>query len=394
MNLKAYNPAWAQHEAMHAATARWFRRGLLTSEQQQAIQTAYPLDFYRPGLFLRIGLFIFAYIGASGMVGLLAVITSFDHLESLAFIAAIGTWLALEFFIRSSRLYHAGADNALLYMALGWAALWLTAVLDDVLPSISSSSLLSSIQTTLLLGPLFLLGLLATIRFADRVVAFATYCLLLLLITIWLLQLPFGRLVLPFILMAVSAGAYQLVALLSKRPDYTYYQRCLVVLKVLSLSSLYLAGNYYVVREGNAVLGGDYLSAQIPSAPVFYLLTALVPLLYIRVGLRHPSRVWLLTGLAAAAFSLFTLRHYRAVLPTEIAAVLFGLLLILLAVWAARYLRPTRHGLTSLAQDEQPPLFNLESLIVAETAVVPTAPEPTFQFGGGHSGGAGADGTY
>jgi hypothetical protein len=396
MNLKAYNPIWAYHEAMRAAAARWHRRKLLTNEQQQTIRVAYPLDFYRPGLFLRIGLFIFACIGASGMVGMMALITQFNHFKPLAFVAAICTWVALEFFIKSSRLYHAGADNAMLYMALGWAGTWLTAVLDDALPSPISyqSSPLGGIHTTLLLGPLFLLCLVATIRYADRVVAAATYCILLLLIIVWLLQLPFGRLLLPFLLMAVSMGTYQLVALLSKRPDYPYYRRCLLILKVLALVTFYLAGNYYIVREGNALLSGDYLVRQIPLAPIFYVFTALIPLIYIGIGLRRPDRVWLLTGLAAAAFSLFTLRHYRTVLPPEIAAVLVGLLLVVIAIWTTRYLRPARHGLTSLPDDAQPPHFNLESLLVAETATVPTAPEAGFQFGGGHSGGGGATGVY
>jgi hypothetical protein len=395
MNIKAYNPVWAYREAMQAAAARWQRRGLLTAAQQQTIQAAYPLDFYRPGLFLRIGLFIFACIGAFGGIGFVALLTELDHFKTLALLSTLGTFAALEFFIRSSRLYHAGPDNALLYIALGWAAALLTMVLDEALPlAWHYAASFGNGYVSLLLGPLLLLFLLATMRYADRLVAAATYLLCLALVANWLLQLPMGRLLLPFALMLLAVGLYRLVALLRRRPDYLYYRACLRVVKILTLVTFYLAGNYYIVREGNALLSGSFMSQQIPFAPVFYLFTALVPLLYVAVGLRRFSRIWLLTGLAALAFSLFTLRYYRSLLPPEIAAVLAGLVLLTVAVWAARYLRPARHGLTSLPDDEQPPHFNLESLVVAQTAVVPAAPTPGFQFGGGHSGGGGADGTY
>jgi hypothetical protein len=65
-----------------------------------------------------------------------------------------------------------------------------------------------------------------------------------------------------------------------------------------------------------------------------------------------------------------------------------------LSLAALRYLRTPRHGLTAAPDDEATPHFNLESLIVAQTAHVPAAPEAGFQFGGGHSGGGGANSTY
>ncbi|SHK01246.1 hypothetical protein [Hymenobacter psychrotolerans] len=395
MNWKAYNPAWPLHEAMHAAASRWRRRSLLTPEQQLAIQAAYPLDFYRPGLFLRIGLFIFACIGACGGAGFFALLTELDHFRTVAMLGGFGTLAALEFFIRSSRLYHAGADQALLYIALGWFSVVLADVVQDAVPYSSRyDSSLGSSYLFLILGPLFLLFLAATIRYADRLVAAGTYLLLLLLLANWLLQVPAGRLVLPFVLMLASAAAYWLVKRLSQRPDYLYYRRCLMLLQALALATFYLAGNYYVVREGNAQLSGQHVSAQIPFALLFYLFTAVIPLVYIAIGLRRPSRIWLLTGLAAAAFSLFTLRYYRSIMPPEIAAVLAGAVLLALAAWAARYLRPARHGLTSLPDNDYPSHFNLEALVVAQTTTVPQAPALGFEFGGGHSGGGGADGNY
>lgn len=397
MSLKAYNPAWATHRAMHQAAARWHRRRLLSVEQQQAIVAAYPVDFYRPGLFLRIGLFIFTCIGAvagSAFVAVLGVSANVESVWALGVFSVLAYLGALELFIRDARLYHSGPDEALLYLALGWLAFLLTEAADALMPLSYGSSALGTGHLALLLLPLLLLLLLATIRYADRLVAAALYLTLLLLVANSLLQVPAGRLLLPFALMLIAAGTYQTVRRLRQRPDCLYYRSCLLVLEILTLASFYLAGNYYIVREGNAHLSSLYPSVQIPLAPLFYLFTALIPVVYIVVGLRQPSRVWLLMGLAAAAFSLFTLRYYRAILPPEIAAVLAGALLLGVAAWATRYLRPARHGLTSLPTDEQLPHFNLESLVVAQTATVPQPPPAGLEFGGGHSGGAGAEGTY
>jgi len=398
MKMKAYPSAWALQEAMQTATTRWLRRHLLTDTQHQALQAAYKPDFYRPGLFSRIGLMLFTCVGVAGAAALLAMFGAVARLEDfrlLGWAVALGCLGAQEIFIRELRHYRSGTDSALLYISLSVLALLLADWVESLTPLSSRYSAdFGSPYHTLVLLPLWGLLVLATLRYADRLVAAATYLVLLALLANWLLLFPMGRLLLPFALMLAAAGVHWLVRRLRQRPDYPYYRSCLLVLEVLTLATFYLAGNYYIVREGNAEISGLYLSEQIPLAPLFYLFTALIPLVYIVVGLRRPSRLWLLVGLAATAFSVFTLRYYRSVMPPELAAVLGGLFLLLLAVWAVRYLRPARHGLTSLADADQPTSFNLESLVVAQTAAVPAAPTPGFEFGGGQSGGAGASGTY
>jgi hypothetical protein len=158
---------------------------------------------------------------------------------------------------------------------------------------------------------------------------------------------------------------------------------------------VYAAGNYLVVREGNAeLLGGGSPSQQIPLAPLFYAFTAGIPLLYIVLSLRRHDRLLLTMGLLTLAFSTYTLRYYRSLLPPEIAATLGGAVLLLGALAALRYLLTPRHGLTAAADKDATPQFNLESLVVAQTAHVPAAPEVGVQFGGGQSGGGGAEGTF
>ncbi|MBC6699677.1 hypothetical protein [Hymenobacter sp. BT190] len=397
MKMKAYPLLWATQEAMAAAAPGWFRRQLLTDAQFQAIKAAYQPDFYRPGLLLCIGLALFTCVGVAGTAAFLALFGFASQLVALRLLGwavALGCLGTQELIIRNFRHYRSGTDSALLYIGLGTLALLLAEAADHLLPpGTTYASGFGSPHYALLL-PILGLLLLATLRYADRLVAAATYLVLLVLLAKLLLLLPAGRLLLPFALMLTAAGSYRILQHLRLRPDYLYYRACLIVLEVLALTTFYLAGSYYIVREGNAEISGLNQSVQVPLAPLFYLFTAVIPLVYIAVGLRKRSRLWLLTGLAAAAFSLFTLRYYRSVLPPEIAAVLAGAFLLALAVWAARYLRPARHGLTSLPDADQPAHLNLESLVVAQTAHVPAAQEPGFEFGGGHSGGGGADSSY
>ena len=232
-------------------------------------------------------------------------------------------------------------------------------------------------------------------RYADPLVAISCFVVSLALIANLLLQSGLGRLLLPFGAMAATGLLLLALRQLPTRADYFYYRSAGLVLRVLGLATLYLAGNYLVVREGNAaLLGGGGPSGQIPLAPLFYAFTAGIPVLYIVLGLRRHDRLLLNLGLLALAFSIFTLRYYRSLLPPEIAATLGGVLLLAVALAALRYLRTPRYGFTAAADGEATPQFNLESVVVAQTAHAPAAPEAGFQFGGGHSGGGGAEGSY
>ena len=404
MNWKAYNPIWAHREAMRAAATRWQKRGLLSPAQLTTILAAYPLDYYRPNIFLRIALFIFTTIGLSAGSGFMALLFSggFNSaaeealLLTIAVLTIAGGLALLELTIKESRLYHSGIDNAILYYTLGWAVFLLVYIIYEIAPTgyRASSSLTSpAVVTTLLLVLPLLLA--ATFRYADRLVAAAAYATYLLLLASVLLQFSIGRLLLPFAVMLASVAAYFLVEKLAQRPDYLYYKPCLQLLKILSLVTFYLGGNYLVVREGNALLSDTGLSTQVPFAWLFYFFTAGIPIAYLVVGLRRHDRIWLLVGLLLIAFSVFTLRRYHSVMPAEIAATLVGAVLIAAMIWATCYLRTPPHGLTTAADDaDDTRKFNLESLIVAQTANVPQPAEAGFEFGGGSSGGGGAEGSY
>jgi hypothetical protein len=384
MSFHAYPAGWAANEAMQAAADRWQRRGLLTPAQQAAINAAHPISYYRPPNWIRL-LLVVTLLAAASVLGFTFLVTDGKlYPSAYAVLLLLVAVALLERFIKDSNHYRSGVDNALLYVAvLAWGFLAYEI----------SEKAVSNAATLLLWLLLLLVGLLvALVRYADPVVAATSFAA-----ALWLLAsvLLAGPALLPFGAMAAAIALLLALRQLPARPDYFYYCSAGRVLRVLGLALLYLAGNYLVVREGNAELlasGGP--SGQIPLAPLFYLFTAGIPVVYILLALRRHDRLLLTVGLLGLVFSIFTLRYYRSLLPPEIAATLGGLLLLVGALAALRYLRTPRHGLTAQADKAAPPQFNLESLIIAETAYAPAAPAVGYEFGGGHSGGGGADAQY
>lgn len=114
-----------------------------------------------------------------------------------------------------------------------------------------------------------------------------------------------------------------------------------------------------VVREENTAVAHLPFDPQIPFAPLFCAFTVLIPLAYLYYDMRSHDRLLLVVDLLAMAFSVFTLRYYRTLLPPAVAATQVGPLLL-----AALPAHPT-HGLTAAADDEAPPRFNLETVVIA-----------------------------
>jgi hypothetical protein len=398
MSFKAYPAAWALHEAMRAAATRWHRQHLLTDAQQIAIEATCPLDFFRPGWLLRLVLFIFTGVGCATATGFVLVLTGinsrFDVTLCSSIVCAAGSLAALEFTIKNSKPYHAGYDNALLYAALLALLVIGADTLDGIFGSYNSYNSIADPRLRPLLLFAGALLAVATVRYADRGTAAAGFVTGLLLLANLVLPFALGRALLPFLLMLAAAGTGWLVRHLAQRPDYFYYQTCLQTVKALALATSYLSGNYLVVREGNAVIGHLPFAPQIPFALLFYAFTALIPLAYLYYGLLRHDRLVLVMGLLAVAFSIFTLRYYHTLLLPALAATLAGALLLAVAAAALRYLRTPRHGLTEALDDEAAPLFNLESLVVAQYNVSGPAPAVGFEFGGGDSGGGGATGRF
>ncbi len=390
--MKAYNPIWSENDFIHKTAQKWLKQGFLNKEQSIEIEKTYLHDYYDPNIFLKIGLFIFTILAAGVSVSLMSVFFISIYEENINIAAVIQSTIVggiflilLENLIKGRKLYHSGVDNALIYMTLGAFCAGIYFLFEKLNP-----------PTWLFLMLFLPLFVATTVRYAESVVCTLTYFLILGIFVTIALESFWGKTLLPFIVMIVSAGIYFAVKKLSTRKDYLYYETCLTILKTLSLITFYLGGNYLIVREGNALINNLSLSVspQVAFAPMFYFFTALIPLIYIFFGLRNRDRLIMVLGLITLGFSIFTYRFYFSILPVEIALTLGGILLIALSGGLIQYLKTEKKGFTYQPDDEFEG-FNLEAMLMSQLvqSKIPQQGD-TFRFGGGDSGGGGAGGSY
>jgi hypothetical protein len=263
--MKAYNPQWSANDSTQQTAQKWFRKGFLSQEQVLEVQRTYPLDFYNPSGFLKIGLFIFTILAASFSISVMSLffIAPFESNYQLAIIIeslviGIVFTFVLESLIKNRKLYHSGIDNALLYMALGAFCTAIYLIFEQSHP-----------PTWLFLLIFLPFFIVSVIRYADLVVCCISFFLALSILISLALTSTWGKTFLPFIIMAFSIAVYFLIKKLSTRTDYLYYEQCLGIAKTLSLVCFYLGGNYWVVREGNAMINDlvTTVSPQIAFTP-------------------------------------------------------------------------------------------------------------------------------
>ncbi len=384
---KSYNETWVQNIDNQAIIKNWHEQKLLSDEQFEAAKKEFPVGFHQSNIFVKIGLFIFTNIVASGSLGFLSLFLVAIISESttgfgiLSLIYAGIFFYFLEFFIKNNNFYRSGADNALLYAMLGSLFSFFLAISDFDLPV----WVYCAISLAILLP--------ALLRYADPLVAIGLFISW---ITLWfnlMTKFPVGKLILPFVIMLVSAVSYFGMKFWKKRENSSYYADCQDIIEILALSTFYLGGNYYVVREGNAMLYGLTDSIQIAFSPLFYFFTFAIPIFYIVRGLQKHDRKLLIVGILCVAFSIFTYRQYFSVLPLEWALTLGGFLLVLLSILAIRALKAPKYGLTYEPKGKNK-FQNLEAFIVNQA--MPQAPVQTdnMQFGEGDFGGGGAGSGY
>lgn len=378
---KAYNINWVENLYIGQITSKWQSKNLLTQEQEAQVKASFPEGFYRPGIFVKIGLFFFGTIACSFFVGFLTIFfldAGSDTTFSFLSLIACGCYLFfLEYLIKNRNLFHSGVDNALLYAAIVAVMVPLFILFED-----------AEVSVYCLVALMVLIP--ATLRYADLLTTTGCFLVLFTLLANSMMKFPLGKALLPFSVMILAAVIFWGI----KKVNSVYYRDCKIVLQVLSLVTFYLGGNYFIVREGNAMLNDLHLSIapQIAFAPVFYLFTTIIPVLYIAFGLKKHDRTLLIIGLLTLAFSVYTYHNYFSQLTPAQELVLAGVLMVAIATVVIRYLHTPKHGLSD-EQEGQRQLANLEAILVAQN-LGQTPHESEIELGGGNFGGGGAGEVY
>lgn len=390
-----YNNSWLANLLIREEAEKARKAEAISIDEQKKIADKYPVGFYTPNIFIRIGLFILTCVIVSFSVGLLVMMASnMDIIDTWGFSLFIGiiTYIALEVMIKSNNHFKSGVDDALIWISAGFI---LTAFIL-LQPNINNDFPYSRISLFI-----FLLALYYSLRFTDVLMtAVSLIALIATVFIVWKDLFSWGMLTMPFLIMIVCSGVYFLSKQGVGKKSTLYYTNCLYVVQIISLLVLYLAGNYFVIQTlsipTNSIFLGDAKQIPVPFAPFFWTWTLLLPIIYIYFGLRKKDIILLRVGLILVAAAAFTFRNYYHVIPIEGVLCIAGIIILCICYGVMKYLKPPKHGFTyeDLEQDNFMDKLKVESLIVSETFSGPQVPADNTRFGGGDFGGGGASGNF
>ena len=384
----AYNNEWLDHLQMQEETAAAFDANYITKDEQDTINKKYPVGFYSPNIFIRIGLFVLTIIILLFSLGLLTLIflSALDEsmFSGLAIFFAIVCYVALEYMIRSKNHYSSGVDDSLLWGAS--IALFC---------GISLPHDLSMLTNCLII---FMISFSGTLRYADKLMAAVAYFSLVGIFFYTCIEIgSTAKAIVPFIIMAISLAIYLAVVRSAIKKNNRHYTGCLKMIEISSLISLYAAGNYYAVRElSNSMFNLNLQPADsIPFGWLFWVFTILIPVIYLVKGIQKKDSILIRVGLILFAAIVFTIRYYHTVLPAEVLMTVGGIVLLGITYGLMKWLHEPVHGFTSreISSKNAMNKLQIESLIIAQTFKPGTDTEGTT-FGGGSTGGGGASGEY
>lgn len=392
-----YNKEWLHNQKIQDQAAIIYNQGDINSEELKKIKEKYPVGFYSPNIFLRVGIFLLTLVILSFSMGLISLfVYELKFLDSPYFLLFLGlvNYAALEYIVTVKHHYRSGADDALMWVAAGLFLAAYIFFLDKIFLSRPDHP-----AELFIYGFSFLLASYFTLRFADILMTLTAVLALVAFIFYGWMNLGFYALqTLPFLMMVFSGIVYYVSNHASNHKKYTFYSTCITSITILCLLLFYLFGNYFVVRELGAEMSNTTLNEaqSIPFAWFFWLWTFIIPVLYIGAGLKKKDVILLRVGLILVAAAAFTLKNYYEIMPSELLLVIAGSILIGIAWFTTKYLKTPKNGFTSTEIKDGNALDNIqiESLIVGETFSVPQPGATGHQMGGGNFGGGGASGNF
>lgn len=388
-----YNKTWRDNLRVLHQAEQADEQGHISADELKGIKGKYPVGFYTPNLFIRIGLFILTFIivlFSCGLIGLVVAdaINSEIGFAVLLMIGGLGLLAILEaVMIKDKHHYRSGVDDALLYCG---AFMIMSAVYIILSKMMENLDLYPEIPAFLLC----IFTIILTLRYADSLACTTAYLsFFFCCYSIIIKSSSWGIALAPFLLIIISALVYNWSYRTEKKPSAINYEVCLIILQVASLTTLYLSGNYFIVRELGGSISGLPEEAPLPLGWFFWLWTIAIPFVYIGLGIKKKNVVLLRMGLLLIIISVLTFRNYHHVLSVEAALTLAGIGAIGIAYSIIKYLTPAKNGFTYEDSDEKHLMdkLNVEAVVIAQSfGPVQTQTTNEIEFGGGDFGGGGA----
>ena len=385
--MQAYHKDLLENEAMISNAKSLFIQKFISKEQLNEVTSKLVSLDTNPNLLVRFGFFLLGYFLFSSIVGSVSLlfIPLLDSNYQIVpfFYFGVGI-IVLEILVHKNYFKH-GLDDA--FIVCSQLALYIgVGILFD-------SFLAAYIA-------MFVFGTLFCIRYVNALSVFVSCIGLMAFIFLAITEhsvIP--KALLPFIAFFIAVLLYSIYLKLNSIDDFYFYEFALQNLKIFSLVLGYFSLNYMAVRELSAtLLNVEVLPGEdIPLAFIFYGTTFIIPAFYITYSLFKKDRIMLFIGIATFAYSIFTIRYYHQLLPIEVALVIGGIVLFVVAYLSIKRLQFCETGLTFKPDrgSDSSLLKNAQALIVS--AQVPNAPAPNqsdMPFGGGGFSGGGAGRSY
>ncbi len=393
--MKAYKEELFENTFLRAEAEQLEQAGFIHSSQTDLIEKNLPAYQGHSNLLARLGIFILACLVYTSTCGLISFLLSArsNNFTGLFFTYMVVGFFGLELLIKRFKYFANGADDAFLLGAQISTLCFVGSLIFEGENEVWWSLFLTAT----------LLGVFCCIRYVDSFAALIA-CLGLTGLVINLLMEAgnFWRFLLPFVLLFLAFCIHFISRRLKKHSNEKgYYTKSLNLGYTYSLFLFYLSCNYFVVREANEHLMDTMIAPgeDISWAFFFYAFTILVPPVYIYMALRNKNRTLLWVGFMCLAIAIATIRYYYAVVPLEMALLLGGGLLFLVAYLGMKKLKEKTEGL-SFEKDKfqsSEELVNAEALVLIQNfspKVVEQGGTNSTEFGGGEFGGGGSGETY
>jgi hypothetical protein len=383
--MKAYNESLIRNQWVRQVVRDWTEKGLLSGEDRDAIHREYATIPYHPQWFVWIGLFIFSLIcTSSGSILFIPFINIAGAENFLLPLYGMALFFLLNYLIRDRSLHFSGIDNAILYTIL----LCSTTLIGEIAFALGNAPYLFALCYLPIL-------LFFAYRYGEPIIALGVFLDGLYVLAALAVDFSWSRLLLPFLLMAYSGLVWYWVRGFMQKERGLYWKTALRWVHAAALIVFYLAGNYGIVREGSAMINSiSGPSPEVAFAPVFWVLTFGLPLLYIIAALRWKGLDFLTLGSLAFVFSLVTLFHYHPFIPSGWAFTLLGAGGIGAAAFLMRLLKTPRGGFVYYPEESTETNVMVDNVISIQiSGTVPQLPSES-QFGGGEFGGGGSGDAY
>ncbi|MBD3583727.1 hypothetical protein [Flavobacterium selenitireducens] len=355
--------------------------GFISKAQFQTVKETFPTLKTHRNVFLRIAFFLLGTFCYSSCTGVFALIflSAGDHYELMIVLLALLGGIAAELLARQHFYAHGLDDAAIcgLLLATGSAG---AVLFENTLAVLSVVAMASAVCALRYLHTISVVVCVVCVVGFIGVATFEYHLI--------------PEFYLTIVLFFLATGLFFLHRKLKKHELSKYYVSPLQALQLGALLLGYFSMNYFVVRELAVDMMGFSVEkgSDIPLAYLFYFFTFAIPVLYLVFGIRKRNKLVLWVGLFTFGFSIFTIRYYYHLIPTEWALLLGGLALMATSLFCIRKLKGKETGLTfeKDRMHESNALSLAQAVVVNSHAIQNIPSKGPMEFGGGGFSGGGA----